>query len=111
MRLTSSSLTTVNSLTTSNIIGGHDYYFRAHAVNIAGNGPYSDLAADPIPIKEQSIQKAPVLTSHLEEVTTAMLKEELALIVDYSSATPGEVKWYRKLYFILFFWKLKQIKI
>ena len=81
-------------MTTSNIIGGHDYYFRAKAVYRAGNAHYSDLANDPILNKEQSIQKAPVLTSHLEEMTTAMLKEQVALTVDYSSATPGEVKWY-----------------
>ena len=61
---------------------------------MAGSGPYSELI-DPILIKEQSIQKAPVVTSHLGAIT-GKLGEQVSLVVEYSSATPADVKWYRK---------------
>ena len=84
-------MTTVNSLTTSNILGGHEYCFRAYATNRAGSGPYSELI-DPILIKEQNVQKAPVISSFLGDLK-GKLGEEASLVVEYSSATRADVKW------------------
>ena len=65
--------------------------FRAYATNRAGSGPYSELT-DPIMIKEQSVQKAPVVTSFLGDMT-GKLGDQMSIVVEYSSATKADVKW------------------